>query len=138
MILFASPFHATVLLVLGAATIGLGVGMFSVGTMVAAMALARGSTAGLALGAWGAVQASCAGVAIAVGGVLRDAVSRYAVADGLGTTLASRATGYGVVYLTEICLLLGTLVVLGPLVGRGREDQTFGNPGRFGLNEFPT
>ncbi|QYU68270.1 PucC family protein [Leptolyngbya sp. 15MV] len=119
------------------AAIGFGVGLFSVGTLVAAMALAREGTSGLALGAWGAVQASCAGLAIAAGGMLRDLVSGLAVADGLGPTLADRATGYSVVYLAEIALLLATLVVLGPLVGRPRTNDEFAHR-RFGLDEFPT
>lgn len=136
LVLFAAPFEAALLLVAGSVGIGLGVGLFSVGTMVAAMALARNGTSGLALGAWGAVQASAAGLAIAMGGLLRDGVSRFAVADGLGATLADRATGYSVVYVTEIVLLVATLVVIGPLVGRSR--MHLGKNGPFGLNEFPT
>jgi BCD family chlorophyll transporter-like MFS transporter len=138
MVLFAAPFGSPVLLATGAIAIGLGVGLFSVGTLVAAMALAEGGTSGLALGAWGAVQASCAGLGIAAGGVLRDVTSRLAVADGLGATLADRATGYAVVYLTEVALLLATLVVIGPLVGRARDTTTFTPGRRFGLDEFPT
>ncbi len=138
MVLFAAPLGSPALLAAGALAIGLGVGLFSVGTLVAAMALARDGTSGLALGAWGAVQASCAGLAIAAGGMLRDVTSRLAVADGLGATLADRATGYAVVYLTEIALLLATLVVIGPLVGRGRECSTLTTGRRFGLDEFPT
>jgi BCD family chlorophyll transporter-like MFS transporter len=133
-ILFAAPLAVPGLMASGALTIGLGLGLFSVGTLVAAMALGRDSGSGIALGAWGAVQASCAGLAIALGGALRDIVSSLALADELGTTLALRATGYGVVYLLEIGLLLATLVVLGPLVGR-LDDR--GQPG-FGLTEFPT
>ena len=112
--------------------------MFSVGTMVAAMALAREDSAGLALGAWGAVHASATGFAIMFGGVLRDVVGHVAATDGLGTALAGRATGYSAVYLLEILLLLGTLIVLGPLVGRGRSTRSGGGFDRFGLTEFPT
>lgn len=138
LILFAAPFASPALLATGALAIGTGVGLFSVGTLIAAMALSRSGGSGLALGAWGAVQASAAGLAIALGGIVRDIVARVAIADGLGATLADRATGYGAVYLIEIALLLVTLVILGPLVGRG---QAAGNPpeaGRFGLTEFPT
>lgn len=138
LVLFAAPLSAPVLLFAGAFAIGLGVGLFSVGTLVAAMALARDEGAGLALGAWGAVQAGCAGLAIAFGGIFRDLVSRVAVADGLGSTLADRATGYGVVYLIEIGLLLGTLVAIGPLVGRLPGRSNHDPSGRFGLHEFPT
>lgn len=137
MVLFAAPLNASGLLFSGAIAIGFGVGLFSVGTMVAAMALAREGAAGLALGAWGAVQASSAGLGIALGGLIRDFTTAYALADGLGTTLADRSTGYGLVYTIEILLLLGTLVVLGPLVGRDRSGE-FGHSGRFGLQEFPT
>jgi MFS transporter, BCD family, chlorophyll transporter len=133
-LLFAAPLGLPGLVATGALTIGLGMGLFSVGTLVAAMALGRGQASGLALGAWGAVQASCAGLAVALGGILRDVVAAMALADGLGTTLALRATGYGTVYGLEICLLLATLVALGPLVGRVHLPA----PGRFGLAEFPT
>jgi BCD family chlorophyll transporter-like MFS transporter len=138
LVIFAAPLASPVMLSAGALAIGLGVGLFSVGTLVSAMALARDGTSGLALGAWGAVQASAAGMAIALGGVIRDLVSRFAVADGLGATLADRATGYGTVYTLEICLLLVTLVVLGPLVGRGARRDASPQYGRFGLTEFPT
>jgi BCD family chlorophyll transporter-like MFS transporter len=133
-LLFAAPLGLPALVATGALTIGLGLGLFSVGTLVAAMALGRDGTAGLALGAWGAVQASCAGLAVAIGGILRDAISALALTDGLGATLAMRATGYGTVYALEIGLLLATLVVLGPLVGRVR----LAAPKHFGLTEFPT
>lgn len=138
MVLFAAPLNAPVLIFTGALAIGLGVGLFSVGTLVASMAFAREGGAGLALGAWGAVQASCAGIGIASGGLIRDFTTAYALTDGLGTTLAGQATGYGTVYILEILLLLGTLIVLGPLVGRGRSEEFLGHEGSFGLQEFPT
>ena len=138
-VVFAAPLHAATLLAVGATIIGLGGGLFSVGTLTAAMALGdetEDGRTGFALGAWGAVQASCAGCAIAVGAILRDAVSAAAVARDLGTTLAGPATGYACVYLAEIVLLLGTLVALGPLVrpacvSSARFDS------RFGIAEFP-
>jgi BCD family chlorophyll transporter-like MFS transporter len=138
MVLFAAPLDAPALIYTGALTIGLGVGLFSVGTLVASMALAKDGGAGLALGAWGAVQASCAGLGIAAGGLIRDFTTAYVMADGLGETLAVRSTGYGTVYVLEILLLLGTLIVLGPLVGRGRSEELLGQSGPFGLQEFPT
>ncbi|QZH75066.1 MAG: BCD family MFS transporter [Erythrobacter sp.] len=137
-IIFAAPLGAPFLLTLGALAIGLGVGLFSVGTLVAAMQLGDEEGAGLALGAWGAVQATAMGLAIALGGIIRDLVSNYALADAFGATLAGRATGYGAVYLIEIILLLGTLVVLGPLVGRHRAADSSGRKSHFGLQEFPT
>ena len=78
-VMFAAPLQSVVLLSIGATLIGFGCGLFSVGTLTAAMAISsrdeRGGRTGLALGAWGAVQATSAGVAIALGAVVRDAVS---------------------------------------------------------------
>ncbi len=132
-VLFAAPLSTALLLYAGATRIGLGAGLFMVGTLTAAMALATEGRSGIALGAWGAVQASAAGLAIAIGGVARDLIGSAATAGGLGTTLATRATGYGAVYLTEILLLFATLVALGPLVRRD-----IAPPSRFGLSQFPT
>ncbi|UVO50826.1 BCD family MFS transporter [Sphingomonas sp. SUN019] len=134
-VIFAAPFTAPGLLSVGALLIGFGAGLFSVGTLTAAMNIADEGRTGLALGAWGAVQATCAGAAIAVGAVVRDLVSAAAVARDLGPTLAAPATGYALVYLVEIALLLGTIVALGPLV-RGRAHE-INQPARFGLSEFP-
>lgn len=140
MVILAAPANSAPLLALGAFAIGFGGGLFSVGTLTAAMALTSGGRSGIALGAWGAVQATAAGIGIALGGAMRDVVSNLALGDAFGHALAWRATGYGAVYITEIILLFTMLVVLGPLV-RAREG--FGlaaptGPQRFGLNEFPT
>lgn len=137
MTLFAAPLSSASLLFVGASIIGFGTGLFSVGTMIAAMGLAQKGSEGLALGAWGAVQASCAGLGIAFGGLIRDGMAYFAMADGLGSTLADRATGYGTVYCLEILLLLVTLVVLGPVIGLGRSQNT-DDMESFGLSEFPT
>jgi MFS transporter, BCD family, chlorophyll transporter len=137
MILFAAPINSVPLLYSGAATIGFGTGLFSVGTMIAAMGLAQKDSAGLALGAWGAVQASCAGLGVALGGLIRDAITYIALHDAMGATLADRATGYGTVYALEIALLLVTLVALGPVIGLHLEDRKSNNDS-FGLTEFPT
>ncbi|GAB5348292.1 BCD family MFS transporter [Alteriqipengyuania sp. 357] len=139
LVLFAAPFQSSLLLFAGASTIGLGLGLFSVGTLTETMARASGEGAGLALGAWGAVQASCAGLAIAVGGTIRDIISQTATAGGLSGALNDPAAGYGSVYIIEIMLLLAALVALGPLVARRRGPdfvQPFAGP--FGLREFPT
>lgn len=138
--IFAGPLGAAPLLFTGAICIGFGTGLFSMGTLMAAMALARGEAAGLAIGAWGAVQASAAGVGIALGGFIRDGAGSVALAGGLGPVLANRATGYATVYLLEILLLVAALVVLGPIIGRrgaamGSNPQT---STAFGLSEFPT
>jgi BCD family chlorophyll transporter-like MFS transporter len=137
MTLFAAPLNSVPLLYAGALVIGFGTGLFSVGTMIAAMGLAQSGSAGLALGAWGAVQASCAGLGIALGGLIRDGMAAVALQDGMGATLAHRATGYGTVYILEILLLLVTLVVLGPVIGLQLDERKISNKG-FGLSEFPT
>lgn len=141
LVLFAAPFGSPSLLYLGALTIGVGLGLFSVGTLMEAMALAKNETAGLALGAWGAVQATCAGAGIALGGAIRDIIALLIQGDAATATLATRSAGYSTVYMIEIALLLAGLAALGPLVGRNRklstteadQDET-----PFGLQEFPT
>ena len=90
---------------LGVFTMGLGLGLFGHGTLTATMRSAPADRAGLALGAWGAVQASAGGLALALGGVLRDTFEWL----GLGG-------GYNAVYTLEILLLAATLVVLWPLL----------------------
>ncbi|MEL6737803.1 MAG: BCD family MFS transporter, partial [Pseudomonadota bacterium] len=113
MVIFAAPFGSPLMLFLGAFAIGLGLGLFSVGTLIEAMNLAEKATAGLALGAWGAVQATCAGVGIALGGALRDVIAALAMSAEPGTQAvihdATRATGYTSVYIIEILLLLAAL-----------------------------
>ncbi len=141
LVLFAGPFGSPLMLHAGALTIGLGLGMFSVGTLMEAMSLAKTETAGLALGAWGAVQATCAGLGIAIGGLLRDGVAAVLQNGETAASMATRATGYGTVYILEIALLLVGLAAIGPLVGPQRRPQPdgedpLGKP--FGLREFPT
>jgi MFS transporter, BCD family, chlorophyll transporter len=135
-VVFADPMRSALLFRVGAILIGFGGGLFSVGTLTAAMGLESGEHNGLALGAWGAVQASASGLAIAMGGALRDVVSTLAQHGALGPVLTGPAIGYSVVYHLEILLLFATLVAIGPLVGaasaaRGQETT------RFGLAELP-
>jgi len=96
----------------GVFAIGFGGGLFGHGTLTATMNSAPPDQAGLALGAWGAVQATAAGAGVAFGGLLRDGVSALAAHGGLGDAFTGPATGYAVVYLLEIALLLATLGVL--------------------------
>lgn len=140
-VLFAGPFAAPLMLYAGALGIGVGLGLFSVGTLMEAMNLAEGETAGLALGAWGAVQASCAGLGIAIGGLLRDGIAALVQSNDAAASMAMRATGYGTVYVLEIALLLAGLAAIGPLVGYQRQPASGeGDPlaRPFGLAEFPT
>ena len=119
-VIFAEPLAATLLFRIGATAIGFGAGLFSVGTLTAAMNLENDGLNGLALGAWGAVQATCAGVAIAAGGALRDIVSSLATRGALGSALAHPAVGYSFVYHLELYLLFATLIAIGPLVRSAR------------------
>ena len=134
-VIFSAPLMSPMLFRVGTTLIGFGGGLFAVGTLIAAMALARDGEAGLALGTWGAVQATAAGTAIAGGGAIRDLMSSLAVNGHLGVALNGPATGYSIVYHIEIALLFATLAVIGPLV-RWRHPSTHQAP-RFGIAEFP-
>lgn len=120
----------------GTMLIGFGGGLFSVGTLTAAMNMSSGPNNGLALGAWGAVQATAAGLAIAVGGIIRDGVGSLAASGRFGEALSGPAIGYMTVYHIEIMLLFATLVAIGPLVGFERLNKSRMS-GKFGLAEFP-
>ncbi len=137
-VIFSAPMGSPVLFYAGAALIGFGGGLFGVSTLTAAMTMPTLGNAGrgLALGAWGAAQATGAGLSIFIGGTLRDLVNHAAGNGTLGEALATPATGYSVVYHTEIGLLFITLVVLGPLVRvMGVPNRT---SGKLGLPDFPT
>jgi BCD family chlorophyll transporter-like MFS transporter len=136
-VIFAEPLASPWLFRLGATCIGFGAGLFSVGTLTAAMNLETDGLNGLALGAWGAVQASCAGLAIAAGGAIRDLVSTLATQGALGSALASPATGYSFVYHLELYLLFATLIAIGPLVRSARRSPAASPDRKFGLAEFP-
>lgn len=92
--------------VFGTLLIGFGAGIFGHGTLTATMNLAPKDQAGLALGAWGAVQATAAGVAVALGGIMRDLVAHA----------TNSVTGYLSVYALEVVLLLITMVAMIPLL----------------------
>jgi BCD family chlorophyll transporter-like MFS transporter len=141
-VIFAAPMNSPVIFFAGALMIGFGGGLFAISTLMAAMTMpARGLAGrGLALGAWGAAQATAAGTSIAFGGALRDWVNHLAQNGSLGEALNNPATGYSVVYHTEIAVLFFTLVALGPLVRTGsfRSDQPDHGPTGIGLADFPT
>jgi BCD family chlorophyll transporter-like MFS transporter len=127
-VLLAAPLNSSGLFRVGTLLIGFGGGFFLVGTLAAAMTSERGGEAGLALGAWGAVQAASAGVAIVLGGSVRDAVAHLAAQGALGTALQGPAAGYGSVYQMEILLLFAALVALGPLVRPLQRQQQLVSP----------
>jgi MFS transporter, BCD family, chlorophyll transporter len=138
LVIFSAPLQSVSMMRIGVTMIGLGSGMFSVSLLICAMALAKDGDAGLALGAWGAVQASATGLAALVGGILRDVMGSIAASGGLGTALISPATGYQFVYHIEIMLLFASLIALGPLARRVAGDPDPQYAPKFGLTEFPT
>ena len=135
-VIFAEPAGSPGLFRAGVALIGFGGGLFSVGTLTAAMALDQDGYKGLALGAWGGVQATCAGLAIAAGGALRDAVSALAERGALGEVLSTPATGYAAVYHVEMLLLFLVLIAIGPLVRSPRRADAPPST-KFGLPALP-
>ncbi len=135
-VIFADPLGLRFLFQIGVGLIGFGGGLFSVGTLTAAMGMARAGQNGLALGAWGAVQASAAGIAIALGAVISDVISGLAARGALGAALTGPATGYSFVYQIEIAMLFATLIAIGPLVRSARGPRTRPEAS-FGLAEFP-
>ncbi len=141
-VVFAEPLQSAMLFRVGVVLIGLGGGLFSVGTLSAAMDLDSGGLHGMVLGAWGGVVATAGGVSVALGGVLRDAGTQLALSGWLGEALATPGAGYAFVYHLEVALLFATLVAIGPLVQARRRvvadpaDRANGHP-RFGLADFP-
>lgn len=137
-VIFAAPIGSTMIFYTGAVLIGFGGGLFSVAMLTAAMNMPVSGMAGrgLALGAWGAAQATGAGLSILIGGTMRDLVNHAAGNGMLGEALATPATGYSVVYHTEIGLLFITLITLGPLVRTVAMAPE--KPVKLELADFPT
>ena len=135
-IIFSAPVDSLFLFRAGTALIGFGGGLFAVGTMTAAMALAKGGNSGMALGAWGAVHATATGGAMALGGALRDFAGGLADRGALGPALNDASVGYYAVYHLEILLLFAALVAIGPLVRPPGVPAD--RPGaKFGMIEIP-
>jgi BCD family chlorophyll transporter-like MFS transporter len=112
-VILAAPLSSAMLFGLSTFLIGFGAGLFGHGTLTATMKLAPQNQAGLALGAWGAVQASAAGLAIALGGIIRDVVAGLMSSHTLGAVMA-----YDCVYGIELVLLFATLAAMLPLMRR--------------------
>ena len=117
-VMLAAPMNFPALFLLGNFMIGFGAALFGHGTLTATMNRAPANQAGLALGSWGAVQATAAGVAIAASGILRDLVN--AAVQGSDSHLWGVASGYVVVYATEIVLLIITIIAAYPLIRNHR------------------
>jgi BCD family chlorophyll transporter-like MFS transporter len=105
-VIVSAPQASALLFATGVLFIGFGAGLFGHGTLTATMNSAPPGQAGLALGAWGAVQASTAGAAMALGGILRD----------LSAQFTDSATAYSIVYSLEAVLLVMTVIIMNPLV----------------------
>ncbi len=121
----------------GAVLIGVGGGLFLVGTLTAAMDLHDTERNGLAMGAWGAVQATAMGVAVIGGGVIRDGTAALAASGALGPGMTGPAAGYMLVFQLEIVALFLAMAILGPLVVPGRSIEAGSHRSRFGLAELP-
>ena len=121
LVICSAPIGVPWVFLVGNFMIGFGGAVFGHGTLTATMNAAPKDQAGLALGAWGAVQATGAGLGIALSGVIRDLVNAV-----LGTMqgpwgLPGAASGYITVYGLEIILLLATVIATVPLI-RGRSS----------------
>lgn len=136
-VILAAPFSSPVLLGAGSAAIGFGGGLFTVGTLTAAMDLQRTEQNGLAVGAWGAVHATAAGVAVASGGLLRDLLLSLSGRGLLGPALSGPEAGYIVVYHFEIAILFLAMATLGRLVAPAGSASAARSRSRFGLAELP-
>ncbi len=112
-VIAAAPLAAPALFVAGTFLIGFGGGLFGHGTLTSTMQMAPPEQAGLALGAWGAVQATAGGLAMGLGGILRDVI-----ASPWGSL-----AGYEAVYVIELLMLLGTLVLMAPLLRPPSNDS---------------
>lgn len=116
LVIAAAPLGLTGLFLVGNFLIGFGGALFGHGTLTATMQRAPESQAGLALGAWGAVQATAVGIAMATSGAVRDVVNTF-WGDGAGIWgLGGAVTGYYTVYVIEIALLVVTLLATLPLL----------------------
>jgi BCD family chlorophyll transporter-like MFS transporter len=135
-VVMAGPLQSKLVFQLGAMLIGFGGGFFAVGTLTAAMSLEKLAGAGLALGAWGAVQATAAGLGMGAGGAMRDVIGQLAGMGVLGKALSAPTTGYMFVYHFELLMLFLGLAVIGPLAGYRKAEEEQGNA-NFGLSEFP-
>jgi len=137
LILLAGVMVAPLALQGGAILIGMGGGLFLVGTLTAAMDLQVQERNGLAMGAWGAVQATAMGIAVLLGGIIRDGATFLAVSGRLGPGFEGAGAGYMIVFQIEILALFLAMAVLGPMVAQGRTVPVGQERGRFGLAELP-
>lgn len=132
LVILSAPTTSATLFRGGTLLVGLGNGLFAVGTLSFAMTLADRDKTGLILGAWGAVQATSAGIAMFAGGALRDTAGAQ-FAAGLALTGASGS--YNFVYVLEIIALFSALIAIGAMTRRPGE-QFNARPG-LRMIDFP-
>jgi BCD family chlorophyll transporter-like MFS transporter len=118
LVILAAPFSLDGAFLAGNFLIGFGAAVFGHATLTATMSQAPKEQAGLALGAWGAVQATAAGAAMALSGAIRDLVNAGVGEGAVIWGVGGAATGYLTVYALEIVLLLITIAATLPLVRR--------------------
>ncbi len=120
LVIAAAPAALPSLFLLGNFLVGFGGALFWHGTLTATMNRAPADQAGLALGAWGAVQATAAGIAMSLSGIIRDLMTAglATVDEVLG--VASTAAAYISVYGLEILLLLVTIGATVPLIRQAK------------------
>lgn len=118
LVIVAAPSGQAIAFLAGNFLIGFGAAVFGHATLTATMRAAPRSQAGLALGAWGAVQATAAGVAVGLGGVLRDGIDLLLNSWSVLNPLVGPASGYLVVYGLEIALLIAAVIALSPILRR--------------------
>lgn len=123
MVIVAGSLNLAPLFLVGNFLIGFGGALFGHATLTATMNQAPPQQAGLALGAWGAVQATAAGLAMAFSGVMRDIVNMFAGDERGAWGFTGHAAGYMSVYALEITLLVVTIAALVPLIRRAGRSR---------------
>ncbi len=123
LVIVAAPLGMIPLFLAGNFLIGFGGALFGHGTLTSTMQRAPKQQAGLALGAWGAVQATAVGVAMAMSGAIRDLVNLVWGATEGFWGLGGIATGYFAVYAIEITLLVVTIVATLPLLRKAGQRR---------------
>ncbi len=135
LVILAAPLGQSLAFLVGNFLIGFGAAVFAHSTLTATMSQAPKEQAGLALGAWGAVQATAAGIAVAMSGTIRDLVNVAVGANGTSAGFTD-AVGYLTVYGIEIVLLLITIVAIIPLIrSNAKARGRIGSETQAGLHQ---
>ena len=108
--------------------IGMGRGLFIVGSVALVMALSDRDHAGLFLGLWGVMQALAQGVGAVGGGLARDLAQRWAGNVVLGYTFVYGAALFG--------LLIALLLLIAQRLGRRVQEGAAASPWS-GLQDIP-